>query len=254
MTIRTVDAGNGMKWITDGFSLFAKNPGMWVVLAVVLLIGTLILAFIPFLGGLVITLMAPVLVAGLLLGCRALDSGQPLELPHLWAGFQSGNKLSQLIIVGVTYLVASIVVMGIVIAAIGFPMMAGMGRGSSPNAGHVLAFMGSFLLGGLVALALLVPVFMAIWFAPALILFDNMNAVDAMKQSFSACLRNIVPFLLYGVIALVLNIVAAIPFGLGFLVLIPVLVCSLYVSYKDIFSETAPAASAATAADNPLLR
>jgi uncharacterized membrane protein len=112
-----------------------------------------------------------------------------------------------------------------------------------------LEMMGTFLVGLLIALALLVPVMMAMWFAPTLILFNNMSAVDAMKQSFAASLRNIVPFLIYGVIAFVLNIIAAIPFGLGYLVL----VCSLYMSYKDIFSETAPAAAAA-AAGNPLLR
>ena len=95
---------------------------------------------------------------------------------------------------------------------------------------------------------------MAIWFAPTLILFDNVQAIDAMKQSFAACLKNIVPFLIYGVIAFVLNIIAAIPFGLGYLVLLPVLVCSLYMSYKDIFGATAPAAAVPPPTGNPLLR
>ena len=72
-----------------------------------------------------------------------------------------------------------------------------------------------------------------------------------MRQSFAACLRNILPFLLYGVIALVLSIIAAIPFGLGYLVLIPVLTCSLYAGYKDVFADAAPEPSAA---GNPLLR
>lgn len=253
MTFRTVNAGNGMQWISGGFSLFAKNPGMWIVLTVLLIVGCFIVALIPLLGGLALAIFWPVLVAGLLLGCRALDSGQPLEIPHLYAGFQSGDRLSHLILVGVAYFVASIVVMGIVFAAIGVPMLAGLKPGTAPNAAAVASMMGSFVIGMLIALALLVPVLMAIWFAPTLIMFNNLGAVDAMKQSFAACLRNIVPFLIYGVIAFVLSVIAAIPFGLGYLVLIPVLVCSLYVSYKDIFTETAPA-SGAEATGNPLLR
>jgi uncharacterized membrane protein len=57
-----------------------------------------------------------------------------------------------------------------------------------------------------------------------------------MKTSFYACLKNIVPFLIYGVIAVVLCLIAAIPFGLGFLVVGPVLFASIYTGYRDIFT------------------
>jgi uncharacterized membrane protein len=254
MTPRTVSAGNGWTWIADGFSLFTKNAVMWVVLAVVLIVCVVVINLIPLLGGLAFSLLWPVLVGGLLLGCRALDNGQPLELPHLFAGFQSGDRLQHLIIVGAVYLVATIVALAIVVAAIGVPALQALRAGGSPGGGAVMSMIGTFFLGLLIALALMVPVMMAMWFAPPLILFNNMAAMDAMKLSFSACLRNIVPFLLYGVIAFVLNIIAAIPFGLGYLVLLPVLVCSLYAGYKDIFAESAPAAPDTVAAGNPLLR
>ena len=56
-----------------------------------------------------------------------------------------------------------------------------------------------------------------------------------MKASFSACLRNIVPLLAYGVVIMVLSIVAAITFGLGLLVLGPVVIASIYTAYCDNF-------------------
>jgi uncharacterized membrane protein len=59
----------------------------------------------------------------------------------------------------------------------------------------------------------------------------------AMKESFVANLRNIPPFLVYGLIGLGLGFVAAIPFLLGWLVLVPVFAASVYASYKDIFGE-----------------
>jgi uncharacterized membrane protein len=56
-----------------------------------------------------------------------------------------------------------------------------------------------------------------------------------MKQSFSGCLKNIVPFLLYGAILLVLSVLASLPLLLGWLVLGPVLAASLYTGYRDIY-------------------
>jgi uncharacterized membrane protein len=65
----------------------------------------------------------------------------------------------------------------------------------------------------------------------------GLTPVEAMKASFAGCLRNVVPFLVYGVIGLLLAIVASIPLGLGWLVLVPVAIASIYASYCDIFED-----------------
>jgi uncharacterized membrane protein len=59
--------------------------------------------------------------------------------------------------------------------------------------------------------------------------------MDALKQSFSGCLKNIVPGLVYGIIGFVIGIIAFIPLGLGWLVWAPTLVASIYTGYRDIF-------------------
>ena len=64
-----------------------------------------------------------------------------------------------------------------------------------------------------------------------------------MKLSFVGCIRNILPFLLYGVVWIGLAIVATIPFLLGWLVLGPVTVASIYASYCDIFEDPARSTS-----------
>jgi uncharacterized membrane protein len=95
------------------------------------------------------------------------------------------------------------------------------------------------LLALLVGMLLAMPLYMAIWFAPALVVFHDMAPVAAMRSSFRGCLHNLVPFLLYGVILFVLAIVASIPVGLGWLVLAPVIWGSLYASYRDVFLQPA---------------
>jgi uncharacterized membrane protein len=90
-------------------------------------------------------------------------------------------------------------------------------------------------LAFLVMFALLLPVVMAIWFAPPLVVFHKMGAFEAMKASFVGCLKNIVPFVVYGLIGLVLAIVASLLLMLGWLVLGPVLAASIYAAYRDIY-------------------
>jgi uncharacterized membrane protein len=76
---------------------------------------------------------------------------------------------------------------------------------------------------------------MAVWFAAPLVVFHNLGAVEAMKASFTGCLRNVVPFLVYGIVGFLLAIVASIPLGLGWLVLGPVIAASVYTGYRDIY-------------------
>jgi uncharacterized membrane protein len=94
------------------------------------------------------------------------------------------------------------------------------------------------MLPVLIAMLFLVPVLMAYWFAPVLVGLNNLTATEAMKLSFKACLQNVLPFFVYGLIFMLLLIVALIPFGLGLLVVVPVMMTSLYVSYVDVFNLT----------------
>jgi uncharacterized membrane protein len=98
----------------------------------------------------------------------------------------------------------------------------------------------------LISFGLVVPLMAAYWFAPALVIMHDVKPMAAMRESFLACFRNFMPFLVYGIIMFVLAIVAALPFGLGFLVLVPVAMASVYVQYRQIFTdavETAPTRS-----------
>ena len=92
------------------------------------------------------------------------------------------------------------------------------------------------LIGMLVYLMLIIPVTMAGWFAPALVLLNDVAPVEAMKQSFQACMKNFVPFVVYSVVATLAVIVAFVPLLLGLFVVIPALVASFYPQYASIFT------------------
>ena len=86
-------------------------------------------------------------------------------------------------------------------------------------------------------LALSLPLYMAMWFAGPLIVLAQSDVVPAMKTSFFACLKNILPFLIWSIAIFFLGIFASIPLFLGWLLLGPVLIASIYLGYRDIFHE-----------------
>jgi len=232
---RATPPGNGLEWWTKAWPLFTRQMGMWIGLIVVTFIVFAVVSLIPVIGQLAITLFWPAIAGGLMLGVREVERNGALGFGHLAAGFS--KDAGQLILLGVAYLVGMIVAGGIAMlvagVGLGTMLLGASGGGSSGTMGAVGA--ASVLLAVLIAAALLVPVYMATWFAPALIVFHGTGAVDAMKASFFGCMKNVVPFLVYGLVGLGLAIVASIPFGLGWLVLGPILVISVYVGYCDIY-------------------
>lgn len=234
---QAVAAGNGWQWIASGWTLFKLQPGMWIGMTIAWFVIMLVIAIVPIIGGIANNILMPAFFGGLLLGCRALERGGELEFGHLFAGFR--DRFGKLALVGIYYLVALVVVaiIAALIGGIGIGTAVSIFTGAGDAAQGVAGAM-AILLVALIVLALMLPVVMSVWFAPALIVFHNLDVVDALKRSFAGCLKNIVPFLLYGVILLGLAILASLPIGLGWLLLGPTVIASVYASYRDIYYAT----------------
>mgnify|MGYP000100098093 CR=1 FL=1 len=234
---RRVSASHGWLWIKQAFGLFKQGPLIWIALSLSIFLLAGVLGAIPSVGSVLFQLISPGFTAGLMLGAKAMESGDELEIAHLFAGFKSHG--AQLVTIGGIYLVGLILIAGVMMALGGGALVTLMLQGHPPAGAAVTPEMlGSGAgLAVLVALALLVPLLMAYWFAPALVVFRNLGAVDAMKASFRASLGNVMPFLVYGMIIFVLFILAAIPLMLGFLVMLPVAFATYYTSYKDVFGQ-----------------
>lgn len=233
MEPRQVATGQGWQWIVEGFGLFKKSPVIWVVLVIILFLIAIVLHFIPILGPLVLYILSPVFFGGLMMGCKAQQNGEELEIMHLFAGFKKNTNA--LIALGGIYLVGQIIILAVMFILGGSAIISLMKGGETDLAAMTAALSGA-MLAVLVGLALYVPLAMALWFAPALAIFNNMQPVPALKSSFDACLKNIVPFLIYGIAIFVLALIASIPLFLGFLVLVPVIFASVYISYRDIYT------------------
>jgi len=227
-----VPAGHGWTWIAGGWELLKRQPGTWVAIAIIAIVIFIAYYFMRAFGTILGILLTPVFTAGFVIGAKALDEGRELKIAHLFAGFT--NRFGTLIAVGAIYLALlfAIVVVSALVTGVSVWVMLGAGPDLASATMRELA---AYLLAWLIALALMVPVFMAVWFAPPLAVFNEVGAFDALKASFLGCLKNIVPFLIYGLILFCLAFLATIPVLLGWLVLGPVIGASIYTSYRDIY-------------------
>jgi uncharacterized membrane protein len=227
-----VPAGNGWTWIAEAWAFTGLQRGTFIGIFIVyglLLVGV---SLVPFGGSLAVALFSPVLTGGIVLGCDALRRGERLEVAHLFAGFKS--QVGPLIGLGGISLGAGVAIVLIIVVIFGVMYFAMMGA-EQPGPENMVTLILMGVLAMLVVVALSIPLYMAVFFAPALIVLHNFKLGDALKASFHACWRNMLPFLVWGVVALVLAIVASVPLFLGWLLLGPVMLVSMYVAYRDIF-------------------
>ena len=238
---RRLPAGQGASFWSEAWRIFCVAPLVWILMLCAYVALSIVLFVIPVIGSLVHSVLTPVFMGGLMLGCHALARGQPLEFGHLFAGFRDG-RLGPLVVLGLIVL-AAFIVLGIVCAALALVTIGMSGLGAlvdygNPRALATLTGAGLGLLFlVLVAMVGAALVWMAFWFAPALVAIDGIEPLAALKASFDASLANIAPFLVFGLIYIGLAIVASIPFGLGWLVLAPMMVGSCYASWRQVFGD-----------------
>jgi uncharacterized membrane protein len=222
-----VETGRGTAWLSGGWEMFKQAPGVWIGLSVVYMVVIMAASIIPLVNMVAPYVLTPILIGGIMLGCKALEQGDQLTVGHLFAGFS--NRTGNLAVAGLFYLLGFVVIMVVVFV---IALVMGFSAAATKSTGLAIA---TAVIVGLVVFALMVPLLMAIWFAPALILFHDVAPLDSLKASFQGCLKNMLPFLIYGLVYLLLAIAATLPILLGWLILMPVTMASIYVSYRDIF-------------------
>ncbi|SFF10070.1 BPSS1780 family membrane protein [Nitrosomonas sp. Nm166] len=233
MEIHQVNGKQGLQWILSGFYLFRKAPLAWVFVCFTLMLIAMVMSLLPLIGKFIFTLISPVFLAGIMMGCKDMEQGKSLEITHLFVAFKTNS--APLITIGGIYLIGQILIIGLVMLIGGSQMTDMMLYGKRVDESELMGVMSSFLTSSLIALTLSIPLIMASWFSPLLVVFHNVPPIVAMQRSFFACLKNFIPFQVYGITLIILTILCLMPYGIGLVILIPTLFASIYVSYKDIF-------------------
>lgn len=231
---RGVPAGRGWGWIADAWGFMGGQR--WTFVGVFLLMMILYIGanFLPILGPLAVSLFSPVLLGGFVLGCDALRRGQRFEVGHLFAGFQRhAGKLVALGAISLAFAIVSAAIMILIVGTSVLPMF----TGGEPNPEEIASMLLPMLLALLVIMAASLPLSMAFLFAMPLIVLRDSDVVPALKTSFFACLKNILPFLVWSLAMFGLYLLSAFTLFLALLLLFPVAMVSLYLAYREVFHD-----------------
>ncbi|SFI77454.1 BPSS1780 family membrane protein [Nitrosomonas sp. Nm34] len=230
---RQVPGKQGLQWILSGFYMFRLSPFVWVLLCFTLILIAATLELLPVLGKFIFTLLSPVFMAGVMVGCKSLEQGDPLELGHLMVGFRKNTV--PLITLGGFYLIGQVLIIGVFMMIGGSELVDMLLYGKRFDEQELMGVMDNILSASIAGLLLTIPLMMAMWFAPLLVMFENMPPFIAIRKSFFACLKNIIPIQIYLIVLIILGVLAIIPYGIGLFIYIPTVFASIYVSYQDIF-------------------
>ncbi len=239
MQPQSVETNHTFAWLGTGWRCFMANPVTWIVIFIILIVIAVVLQFIPLIGPIAFSLITPALAGGLLYAAKDAVEDRPIEIGYLFRGLTDETKRTPLLILGVIWLGVSVlftVALWMVAGGtLGMGVMTGAMNGE-PNPAALGAIGFGIVLAFIVALAFSIVIFALMVYAIPLVIFSDTAPIEAMKSSAHASIINIIPLLVFGIIYVVLTVIAAIPFGLGFLVLGPVTAGALFASYQDIYS------------------
>ena len=211
---RRVRIGRGWGWLYGGFGLCNRGMGVSVGICLFSVVLSMASGIVPG-GSLLYQLFSMVFAAGSLAVAHRAHTAGYISFNDYFEGFR--QQMGPLVLVAVINMALD--------NLIHFEELVEV----DPT--YALRL----LLWVLVVIALIIPVMMAVMFAPALVFFHQVAPWSAMKLSFRACLRNFWVLSWWGILATVLMFCGFLMLLIGLLVVLPVMWYSSYLAYRDIF-------------------
>ena len=254
MQAHTLPTARGWAWIVDGFALWRRNPALITFLVFGMSLSLLLVAAVPFIGRVAMSLVAPALSLGVFNGCKAVAERRKVGPDILFSGFR--QNLPEQIKIGGLYLIGTVITMGLttLIDPDVYDTLSRLILSEEPSAETLDADADFFVALAFGALTQ-TPLMMAYWFAPILAGWGKVPAVKAMFFSVVACWRNWRPFLAYSiglmgvavvamtlisVIGLLSPLLAVVPAMAFPIVFVPVVFASTYTNAVDVLERIGP--------------
>ena len=228
--VRDLPARRGAAWLREAFDFFRGAPMVWIALCAGWLAIWFGLLIVPFLGPVLANLLQPVFFGSFAIAAYKQQAGERITMAELFSGFRRNVKT--LVNLGIIMMMAQLA-SAFLMKVLGLPSWPG-DRDFDVVAYVEMLRPNLWILAagfGLMALAS-----GALWFAPQLVVFHGMSTSHAIRWSVYAALSNFGAMTVYGTVLVLLLMAAWLPFGLGLLVMLPVMVISTYTGYRDVFT------------------
>lgn len=257
-------ARRGALWLRQAYAMLSAYRVQWLVLVMLYYVIVLLLARLPIVGALALPLLKPIFAVGFLAAAWAQERGEKPRARLLFQGFRA--NVWALLPLGVIFL------LGISLAVLATALVDGgalldilSNKVALEDPAQVT---GRMQLAMLFGAACAVPVVFALWFAPALIVFQDCRTLEALRVSLRAALANWRPIAIYALLVFLYGgvlprfavalIAAVAPDWLAVAIVLPYLFLFLatlhisdYVCYRDIFHANEPATLQAAQQPSP---
>jgi hypothetical protein len=237
--VAEVPARRGGAWLAEAFRLFRGQPMAWIGLCVGWLVIWFGLLLLPLLGPVLANLLQPVFFASFAIAAYKQGAGERVTMGELFSGFR--RNVRALVNLGLIMMLAQLASV-FLMKALGLPSWPADQQFDVVGYAALLRESSWIVACGFLLMAIASG---ALWFAPQLVVFHDMSTSHAIRWSVYAALANMGAMIVYGVLLVVLLVVAWMPLGIGLLVMLPVMVISTYTGYRDVF-EKKPQPAAAT--------
>jgi len=252
------DAWRGMFWLRQAYSMFRAAPLRWLLLiaAYYVLVAVAQLGPWPALGKFAAAILKPVFAVGFLAAAWGQERGSKPQFADLFRGFRS--NLKALLSLGLVFFVGMTLAVGATAVIDGGALIAWGSGGEEPSE-EVLSS-GRLQLAMLFGILCALPTLLALWFAPALVVFHDAGALTALSTSLRVALANWRPVAVFGIailfyggmvpalgdalarlldtpVSTVLGVALLLPYGLIFLATLQI---ADYVAYRDVFHADVP--------------
>ena len=252
------DPWRGIFWLRQAYAMFRAAPLRWLSLIVAYYLIVLCTGLGPWpaLGTLATWILKPVFAVGFLAAAWGQERGGKPAFADLFRGFRS--NLWALLPLGLVFFAGMTLAVAATAVIDGGALIAWGSGGEEPS--EELLASGRMQLALLFGFACALPTLLALWFAPALVVFHDAGALTALGTSLRAALANWRPVALFGVAilfyggvvpalggALVRLLDSAPGTVLGLGLLLPYVLIFLatfqiadYVAYRDVFHAEEP--------------
>jgi hypothetical protein len=246
-----VPPGEGMVWVKAALRFFQTDAIRWLGITAAFLLLVQLMALLPAgLGMIMVFLLKPVLTVGFLAAAWHQERGERPQLAHLLYGFRSNWR--SLVPLGVVYMLGVVIALSMATAVSGVALDQFVANPDAKlSADQKVKAMSAMLW----AVLFMLPITLALWFAPALIVFDDLSFVTALKRSLRACTRSLPAIVVYAVVlfglatglslmvAIVQLVAPALANVLMFMLALPltaIVFIADYVSYRRVFHPQQP--------------
>ena len=203
LTLKVVPPSQGARWVREGFVQFGRRPLAYTLLFVGFLMAAMLLAIVPYIGGVLQMMSLPLLSLGFMIATREAAHGRPFGPLAFIAPLRGPRERRQsLLVLCALYGAGAVLILLAVDAMSGQAMMRlqeliARSDSTPEEVDALLSEPGittALFIGGLLAALMSLP----FWHAPALVHWAGQKPGQALFSSTLAVWRNKGAFLVYG--------------------------------------------------------